>query len=69
MSTRESAIPPRLSAPPLFTGRGSLRIARRLNKLDFETADAPVSFLVDKKNRLVEGELGRAQAWGARLAG
>jgi hypothetical protein len=44
-------------------------VAKRLHKLGFEVADEPVSFLADKKNRLVDGELERAQAWGRRLVG
>ncbi|NUR30174.1 MAG: flavodoxin [Catenulispora sp.] len=66
---RAAAFDTRLSAPPLFTGRASRRIAKRLRKSEFDTADEPVSFLVDKQNHLLAGELERAQAWGKRLAG
>ncbi|GAA1986756.1 flavodoxin family protein [Catenulispora subtropica] len=66
---RAAAFDTRLSAPPLFTGRGSLRIAKHLRKSAFEVADDPVSFLVDKKNHLLDGELERAQEWGKSLAG
>lgn len=64
-----AAFDTRLSAPAMFTGRGSLRIAKRLHKKAFKAADEPESFLVDKQNRLLDGELERAQAWGRRLAG
>lgn len=66
---RAAAFDTRLSAPPLFTGRASLRIAKHLRKSAFETAGEPVSFLVDKKNHLLDGELKRAQDWGRQLAG
>jgi hypothetical protein len=59
----------RLSAPPLFTGRAGTRIAKRLRKRGFGPVDEPVSFLVDKKNRLLDGELDRALGWGKQLAG
>ena len=66
---RAAAFDTRLSAPPIFTGRSSLHVAKRLRQLGFEIADEPVSFFVDMKNRLVEGELERAQEWGRRLLG
>jgi hypothetical protein len=66
---RAAAFDTRLSAPPLFTGRASVRIAKHLQKSAFEAADEPMSFLVDKKNHLLDGELNRAQDWGKRLAG
>ncbi|NUR59542.1 MAG: CBS domain-containing protein [Catenulispora sp.] len=65
---RAAAFDTRLSAPPLFTGRASLRIAKRLRKSGFDLAEDPVSFLVDKQNHL-RGELERAQSWGERLVG
>jgi hypothetical protein len=63
-----AAFDTRLSAPPLFTGRASSGIVKRLRRLGFEPIAEPVSFLVDKKNRLLDGELERAEAWGKQLA-
>jgi len=65
---RAAVFDTRLSAPPMFTGRAGVRIAKRLRKLGFVTVDEPASFLVDKKNRLLDGELARATEWGRRLA-
>jgi hypothetical protein len=64
---RAAAFDTRLSAPPLFTGRASLVIARRLRRAGFEPAAEPISFLVDKGNRLLDGELARAEEWGRTL--
>jgi hypothetical protein len=66
---KAAAFDTRLSASPLFTGRASVRIAKHLRKSAFEAADEPESFLVDKTNHLLDGELERARDWGRRLAG
>lgn len=66
---KAAAFDTRLSAPPLFTGRASQGIAKRLRKSAFRTAGKPVSFLVDKQNHLLDGELKRAQDWGRQLIG
>jgi hypothetical protein len=58
----------RLSGSPLLLGRASVRIASRLRRLGFDTAAPSESFLVDKRSRLLPGELERAQEWGKRLA-
>jgi hypothetical protein len=63
-----AAFDTRLSAPPLFTGRASVRIAKRLRELGYAVAADPASFLVDKQNTLLDGELDRAEAWGRQLA-
>jgi hypothetical protein len=58
----------RMSGPAVFTGRASLGIARRLRHRGFPSAAAPESFLVDRRNRLYDGELERARAWGESLS-
>jgi hypothetical protein len=67
-SGRAAAFDTRIDAPPMLTGRASKAIARRLQRLGYELAARPESFLVTKRNTLVAGEVERAQAWGARLA-
>jgi hypothetical protein len=63
-----AAFDTRVPAPAAFTGRASRGIARRLRDRGFHLAVAPESFLVDKHNQLVAGEVSRAAAWGATLA-
>jgi len=65
---RYAAFDTRLSGPPLFTGRASGRIDGMLRAHGYPRVWAPISFLVDKQNRLVPGELERAQEWGKQLA-
>jgi hypothetical protein len=63
-----AAFDTRLDAPPLFTGRASARIARRLRQHGAHPVVEPESFLVTKANHLSTGELERARAWGRNLA-
>jgi hypothetical protein len=58
----------RMDAAAAMTGRACRGIARRLRSHGFDLVAEPESFLVDKKNRLVQGEADRATHWGARLA-
>jgi hypothetical protein len=58
----------RLDAPALLTGRASGGIASELRRHGFTIVDKPESFLVDGRNRLIEGEVDRATRWGAKLA-
>jgi len=51
-----------------WSGQASRGIARRLRYHGFHLVADPVSFLVDKDNRLVDGEEARARAWGEWLA-
>lgn len=53
---------------PAFTGHASSGIARRLHKRNGMAPIARQSFLVDKHEQLVPGEIPRAQAWGWSLA-
>lgn len=63
-----AAFDTRLSGPVLFTGHASKPIAKRLRQRGYTPAAAPASFLVDKENRMLDGELDRAVAWGKSLA-
>jgi len=58
----------RLTGPAVFTGRAGAGISRRLRRLGYRQAAPPESFLVDKQNHLLPGELQRAAQWGSRLA-
>ena len=58
----------RLDAAAVLTGRASRAIDRRLRSHGYAIVAEPESFLVDKKNRLLDGEADRASAWGAHLA-
>jgi hypothetical protein len=63
-----AAFDTRLTGPAWFTGRAGRAIGRRLRRAGFRLAVKPESFLVDKRNHLVQGEADRAAAWGAALA-
>ena len=63
-----AAFDTRIDAPAALTGRASKGIAKRLRRCGFSLVVEPESFLVDKHNRLVDGEEERARAWGAALA-
>ena len=67
-SGRAAAFDTRIDSPAMLTGRASKAIARRLRRRGYELAARPESFLVTKRNTLVDGEVGRAQAWAAGLA-
>lgn len=58
----------RLRFPAIATGRASRRIRRVLRAANVELVAPPESFFVDKQNRLLNGELARAGAWGEELA-
>lgn len=63
-----AAFDTRLTGPSAFTGRAGVAISRRLRRLGYRQAASPESFLVDKQNHLLPGELQRAAQWGSRLA-
>lgn len=63
-----AAFDTRLSGPALLTGRASRAIAKRLRRRGYESAAAPASFLVDRRDNLLDGEIDRAVAWGKALA-
>ena len=53
----------RTDGPLLLTGHASKGIAARLAKHGYSVVAKPESFLVDKDNHLLDGELERARAW------
>ena len=63
-----AAFDTRIKAPAVLTGRASKGIARRLHRHGWTLALAPESFLVDKRNHLLDGQTERAEAWGGSLA-
>jgi hypothetical protein len=63
-----AAFDTRLSGPSAFTGQASAAISRRLRRLGYRRVAPPASFLVDKQNHLLPGELQRAAQWGSSLA-
>lgn len=65
---KAAAFDTRIKGPVIFTGRASVRIARRLSRRGLSLVNPPESFLVDKKSHLLPGELERARAWGAGMA-
>ncbi|HMD45820.1 MAG TPA: flavodoxin domain-containing protein [Acidimicrobiales bacterium] len=65
---RAAAFDTRFEGPAAFTGRASKAITRQLHRHGFEVVAEPESFLVDKQNRLLDGEAERARRWGAQLA-
>jgi flavodoxin-like protein len=63
-----AAFDTRRFGPAPFTGRASRAIAKRLRHHGYELAAAPASFLVDRREQLLDGEIDRALAWGKSLA-
>jgi Flavodoxin len=63
-----AAFDTRVDLPRALTGRASVGIARRLRRNRFELVTAPESFLVDKKNRLLDGQAHHATEWGRTLS-
>jgi hypothetical protein len=63
-----AAFDTRIKGPVLFTGRASRKITRRLRHTGRSVVSVPESFLVDKTDRLVPGEIERGRAWGADLS-
>ena len=57
----------RLPTSSLLTGRASTDISRILRHHGFHEVVGPESFLVDKDNCLIEGQVGRARAWAKSL--
>jgi hypothetical protein len=63
----------RIKGPGLLWGSAAKVAAKRLRELGFRLVEEPVDFLVGGPtgplfDRLLDGELDRARAWGARLA-
>jgi flavorubredoxin len=69
-----AAFDTRIHGPELIWGSAAKATAKRLRELGFRVVREPHSFLVDGPtgplvDRLREGELARAEAWGTELAG
>ena len=65
---KAAAFDTRMKGPAAFTGRASRQVARLLRAHGFDVVAEPESFLVNKQNRLVPHEFGRARQWGTKLA-
>ena len=63
-----AAFDTRLDKAVLMTGSAAKGIARRLRDRGFRLVMAPECFLVTTENRLVDGEMDHATAWGTRVA-
>jgi hypothetical protein len=68
LDAQAAAFDTRLRAPAWLTGRAAKGIARGLQRRGASLVAPPESFLVEKDNRLVAGEIERARQWGADLA-
>jgi hypothetical protein len=62
-----AAFDTRIDKPVLFTGSAAKGVARRLEHLGFRLVADPESFFVSGQNRLLEGEVDRAERWADRL--
>ncbi len=65
---RAAAFDTRIDAPPLFTGRASKGVAKRLRRHGCTLVAEPESFRVTKQNALLDHEAEHAREWGRRLA-
>jgi hypothetical protein len=63
-----AAFDTRLQHAVLLTGSAAKGIAKRLSHHGFLVEHSPESFFVTKDNTLVDGEVERAEAWGATVA-
>jgi len=68
LSIGAAAFDTRVKGPAALTGRASKGIAKRLHAHGCTVVVEPESFLVTKENHLLDDEVARARAWGARLA-
>jgi hypothetical protein len=68
LSCRAAAFDTRVNVPAVFSGRAAPRIAGLLRRHGAQLVAPPHSFLVDKQNRLLDGEHVRAREWGEDLA-
>ena len=62
-----AAFDTRLKGSAMLTGRASKRIRRGMSHHGIHVVAPPESFLVDKSGELLDGETGKARAWGERL--
>ena len=68
LDARFAAFDTRVDMSPIITGRASKGLDHKLRGAGGTRLAAPESFLVDREDVLLPGELERATAWGARLA-
>lgn len=66
---RAASFDTRLDKSPWLTGVASRGIARRLHHRGYEIVGSESFLVQDSEGPLEEGELDRARAWGAELAG
>ena len=66
---RAAAFDTRAQGHKLITGAASRGIARRLRHHGYDVIDTASFTVTDTAGPLEEGELDRARAWGAKLAG
>ena len=64
-----AAFDTRADGPRLITGSAGHAISKRLRHDGWPLLADHASFLVDHDNELLDGELERAEAWGAELVG
>jgi hypothetical protein len=62
-----AAFDTRIDKPAILTGSAAKKISRRLEDHGYRLITGPESFFVSMKNRLQDGEVDRATAWGTRL--
>lgn len=62
-----AAFDTRFNGVPMFTGRASRGIARRLRRHGYHLIAAPESFAVGSDTTLRDGESARARRWGGAL--
>jgi len=62
-----AAFDTRVNAPVLVTGHAGKAIGARLRDAGLQLVTEPESFLVDRENDLLPGELHRARGWGERI--
>lgn len=65
--TPSAAFDTRFDGPAELTGRASRGIGRRLRHHGFREIAEPESFLVDKENHLIDGEVDRARVWAGEV--
>jgi hypothetical protein len=64
-----AAFDTRIGGPPAWlTGSAAKHVGTALDDRGFSLACEPTSFLVTKRNELVDGEIERAERWGASVA-
>lgn len=66
---RAAAFDTRLDKSPWLTGVASHAIAKRLRRHGYEVVGSESFLVEDSEGPLEQGELDRARAWGAELAG